>query len=527
MFKNFTIKQSYTIIFVVLIFWASFAYYTMHSLISSQSYYAKLINLSGKQRMLSQKGAFLVSKVIQNQHNQELKIHLQNVVDEFKSNHLFIIENLSNQAKKFYFEPPIGLDKQARFYVQLLEEFVISPSKAKESVIFQDSQALLINLDKAVSIFQNESEIKTKSLQQQELYILLGTIMTIILEAYFFARPVIEKMNLKFQDFYEQLRLKDHQIHLQSQFFQNAFEGIVITNEKNQIIDLNPAYEKITGYSKEFLLGKNPSVLKSKEQTKEFYENMWSKINKDGFFQGKIINKKKDNIDYVQDVSIFALKDEQGKVTNYFALVKDDTQEYLTQQKLYSLANFDTLTQVYNRNAFFEKLERIIYENDRIKKRFALIYVDLDNFKIINDTLGHDGGDTYLVAFSTIVKDTLRKSDILARVGGDEFIIVLDKIEAVDSVYSFFSRLFENFSQDIQIKGTTCKLSASFGIGIFPDDAHNSTELVKYADLAMYESKKNGRNQFTFYNDEFEKKLLDDLQLEKDIKYALDNKEFY
>lgn len=525
MFQNFSIKQSYTVIFIILIFWASIAYYTMNTLIDSQSYYAKLINLSGKQRMLSQKSAFLASKHLQNPRRDYLNL-LKNSISELEQNHSYITQKLSNKAYDFYFKEPSNLDKKAKNYINLLKKFLFNPTFDLESDIFKESQKLLEYLDDAVAIFQNESETKTKELQQREFFIFLGTIFTILIEAHFFARPVIEKMKIKFQDFYEKLRQKDNLIDLQTKFFQNAHEGIVITNKENHIIDLNHAFETVTGFKKYEILGKNPSILKSGEHNEDFYNAMWENIKEKGFYKGEIINRKKNGEKYVQNISIFALKDENGNIINYFALVSDITESYLTQKQLYNLANYDTLTGIYNRRSFYEKLKLFIDEHKRSEKKFALIYIDLDDFKNINDTLGHDYGDIYLVKFSKLLQEVLRKNDLVARVGGDEFIVILNTLDSSEGVRPFFHRLFSYMKNPIMIKNHPQEIKASFGISMFPDDGNASNQLVKYADLAMYESKRNGKNQYTFYNVDFEQKLLKELQLEKDIRTGLQNKEF-
>ncbi|MEJ5167861.1 MAG: PAS domain S-box protein, partial [Arcobacteraceae bacterium] len=223
--------------------------------------------------------------------------------------------------------------------------------------------------------------------------------MTILFEAHFFARPVIEKMKLKFQDFYEKLRQKDKLIELQSKFFTNAHEGILITDQNNKIIDLNPAFEKVTGYTKEELIGKDPMIFKSGEHDSEFYRDLWNKLHTEGSFQGEIINKKKNNQNYVQNVSIFTLKNEYNTIENYFAIVSDITEKHITQQKLYFYANFDSLTKLPNRHSFYEKLKSIAASSKRNQTKFALIYIDLDDFKKINDSLGHDYGDKLLIIF--------------------------------------------------------------------------------------------------------------------------------
>ncbi len=334
MLINFSIKQSYSVIFIILIFWASIAYYTMNTLIDSQSYYAKLINLSGKQRMLSQKSAFLASKYTQGNQQSYLK-ELKNIIELFKKNHNYIIETLSVKAENIYFHKEKNIDKQVKDYIEFIEMFLSKPSYGLSETIYKKSQTLLPYLDNAVNLFQKESEEKTKKLQQRELFIFIGTILTILFEAHFFARPVIDTIKLKFKDFYEMLRKKDNLIDLQSKFFLNAHEGIVITDKHNKILNINPAFEKISGYSKNEILGQTPSILKSGEHNDDFYKKMWEDINTKGFYKGEVINKKKDGNNYIQHISIIVLKNEFGEITNYCALIWDLTNEK-KQEKIIS-----------------------------------------------------------------------------------------------------------------------------------------------------------------------------------------------
>ncbi|MCD4758641.1 MAG: PAS domain S-box protein [Arcobacteraceae bacterium] len=323
---NLSILKSYSIIFIILVFCTSIAYYTMNALIDSQSYYAKLINMSGKQRMFSQKSAFLTSKFIQDNQLNYIK-ELKKIIKVFEKNHKYIVKNLSSDAKKLYFGKNDSIDKNVMNYIDLINSFLENPTEQQSNIIYEKSQIILIQLDTAVNLFQKESEDKTKELHRRELFILIGTILTILFVAHFFAKPVIEMIRLKFQDFSEMLNKKDNLIDLQSKFFINAHEGIVITDKENKIIDLNPAFEKVTGYKKSELLGKDPSLLKSGEHNIAFYKEIWNQLLQKSFYKGEIINKKKDGKRYIQNVSIFVIKNELKEVTNYCALIWDITNE--------------------------------------------------------------------------------------------------------------------------------------------------------------------------------------------------------
>jgi len=276
--------------------------------------------------MFSQKSAFLTSKFIQDNQLNYIK-ELKKIIKVFEKNHKYIVKNLSSDAKKLYFGKNDSIDKNVMNYIDLINSFLENPTEQQSNIIYEKSQIILIQLDTAVNLFQKESEDKTKELHRRELFILIGTILTILFVAHFFAKPVIEMIRLKFQDFSEMLNKKDNLIDLQSKFFINAHEGIVITDKENKIIDLNPAFEKVTGYKKSELLGKDPSLLKSGEHNIAFYKEIWNQLLQKSFYKGEIINKKKDGKRYIQNVSIFVIKNELKEVTNYCALIWDITNE--------------------------------------------------------------------------------------------------------------------------------------------------------------------------------------------------------
>ncbi len=525
MFKKLSVLQSYAIIFALLIFWASFAYYTMHSLIQSQSHYAKVINLSGKQRMLSQKIVLSLQmhqKTGKRQYLQEAKKLLKTFQDDYS----FIVSNLQSQrSNELYFHTG-GINDTVKDYTNLVKHYFQNPKEASVAQVYALSQVLLPKLDDAVSVFQKESEQKTRQLQNRELLIYMATVLTILFEAHFFARPVIEKIKMKFGEYKRRLDKQYKSLLLQSKVFTNANDAIIITDSHSKILDVNPAFERITGYGKEEVLGKTPGILKSSRHKQSFYEGMWQQLQKTGRFSSEIINKTKGDKEYIQQSDIFAIYDENKQVRYYVGILSDITYKYETKRQLSFLANYDPLTKLPNRNLMYEIAQKAIEKADRQKQKVAFIYLDLDDFKTVNDALGHSYGDRLLIDMVSQLRRNLRKSDTLCRVGGDEFIFILEDIGGTGYVETFAKRVLQILAKPFMLKNIDFELSGSMGISIYPNDADDIDTIVKYADMAMFRAKELGKNSFSYYDEKLHKDLLKKLAFEADMKQALQNDEF-
>ncbi len=298
----------------------------------------------------------------------------------------------------------------------------------------------------------------------------------------------------------EQLKksiLQDEMLRLAAMAIQNIKEGIMITNAKQEIMMINPAFTEITGYQIEECLGNNPRILQSGRHDSSFYKNLWQSLVINGFWQGEIWNKRKDGEVYPEWLNISALKNAKGEVIHYVGSFSNIATIKENEHRLEKLANYDALTGLANRHHFNERLSMTLAHSERFNFQFALFYIDLDDFKPVNDECGHDVGDDLLRAVASLLRNSVRKLDIVARLGGDEFCIVLINLHNTDSVEGIAKKVLAQFDQPIRIHGHKLSISCSIGISLYPKNAITADELLTKADQAMYLAKQSGKNRYT------------------------------
>jgi diguanylate cyclase (GGDEF)-like protein/PAS domain S-box-containing protein len=308
--------------------------------------------------------------------------------------------------------------------------------------------------------------------------------------------------------------------------FSNTQEGILITDAQGYIIDANPAFASITGYGRDEVLGKKPSLLKSGLHDARFYETMWQTINKQGFWRGEVWNRKKGGEIFAEWLTISAVTNQQAKVTHYIGTSSDITQLKEQERKLELIAHYDPLTGVPNRILLADRMHLAIAQTKRENCLMAVGYLDLDGFKPVNDKLGHAAGDQLLIEIALRIKNTLREGDTIARLGGDEFVFLLVGLEKVEDCELTLHRLLEVICEPVVLKNQTVCVSASIGISIFPEDNTDPDTLLRHADQAMYQAKQEGKNCFHIYNLELDRQLHSHREALNRIELALENQEF-
>ena len=313
----------------------------------------------------------------------------------------------------------------------------------------------------------------------------------------------------------------DEQKKLTTKFFEAANEGIVITDTNQKIIKVNPAFTKVTGYEPEDAIGKTPQLLKSGKQDARFYEVMWNEINTKGWWQGELWNRHKDGSLYLEWLTINTVRDEQGVLTNYIAIFSDVTMIKASQQRLEYLVGHDELTSLPNRNELKGRMAQTFSRAKRRGGNFALMYIDLDNFKNVNDNLGHDYGDLLLQQVAERLGLCIRTEDTVARIGGDEFNVLLEDV--TDSqIANTAERILEQVSKPYLVKEHQVFVSASIGIAVYPKDAEDLETLVKHADSAMYLAKDKGKNSYQFFTSDLKEKLSHRIKLENELHKAIE-----
>jgi diguanylate cyclase (GGDEF)-like protein/PAS domain S-box-containing protein len=298
-----------------------------------------------------------------------------------------------------------------------------------------------------------------------------------------------------------QRKQADEKLQLAASVFTHAREGIMITSVDGSIIDVNDAFSEITGYSRAEVLGENPRLLNSGRQSKEYYVNMWSNLLTHGYHYGEVWNRHKNGEVFAEMQTISAVRDAQGKTMQYVALFSDITVFKEQQNRLEHIAHFDALTNLPNRVLLADRLRQGMTRAQRHNDSLAVAFVDLDGFKAINDSHGHEAGDQLLVSIAARMKHALRDGDTLARLGGDEFVAVLADLADVSASAAILSRLLAAAAQPVIFGDAVLQVSASIGVTIYPQTIDvDADQLMRQADQAMYQAKLSGKNRYHVFD---------------------------
>ena len=294
------------------------------------------------------------------------------------------------------------------------------------------------------------------------------------------------------------------QLHLSAVAFETQ-EAILITDDKERIVKVNEAFTRITGYTESEIMGQTPRILKSGQHDKAFYESMWAALLEHDYWQGELWNRRKSGEIYAESITITTIRDTKGRTTHYIANFNDITTHKAAQQQIQALAYYDPLTHLANRRLLDETLEQTINHSIEEKHFGALLFIDLDRFKELNDTYGHDAGDMLLIQTASRLKESIRESDMVARLGGDEFIVLLKNLGNQKEIahhltQSIAKKILSFLSEPYALAQGNYLIGASIGCTLFGDKKSiDGAILLKEADLAMYQAKENGRNQICFY----------------------------
>lgn len=283
--------------------------------------------------------------------------------------------------------------------------------------------------------------------------------------------------------------------------FNAVQEGIVVTDRDATILTVNPAFERLTGYSANEVVGQNPRLLQSGRHDAAFYREMWQALADVGAWQGELFNRRRDGTIYRQRLQINAVRDERGRVVSYVGTMEDITERYLTQAALQHRATHDPLTDLGNRDWLSAKLAWALGEADENKRHVGVIFIDLDRFKAINDTYGHEGGDRVLVEIARRLTAAVRRGDAVARVGGDEFVVVAAELAEPADAVRVADTILTSLRQPIALGQGELQATVSVGVAVYPEDAGAADELMRAADAAMYVAKEAGRNRVARHGD--------------------------
>lgn len=298
-------------------------------------------------------------------------------------------------------------------------------------------------------------------------------------------------------------------------------DAILVTNQDLKIVEINPAFTQVTGYAREEILGRTPSLLSSGRHDKEFYDNMWHSINESGQWKGTIWNRKKNGDIYPEWLSISTLVDSVGKTTHYLATFSDLTHQKSSQNQTHLLAYYDSLTGLPNRVLFKDRLNLSLSQARRDMKTVALFFLDLDNFKSINDSLGHAIGDQVLQGVASRLSNSLRESDTVARLSGDEFCVILSGITSQSHAIDMAKKILDCFKHPIMVGQRELYVGTSIGISLYPEHGKDAEILLRHADSAMYQAKETDNKRYHIYNASLTSQRERKVKLENDLCEAL------
>lgn len=318
----------------------------------------------------------------------------------------------------------------------------------------------------------------------------------------------------------------EESLRLAASVYESSSEAIMVTGADNRIISINPAFTVITGYLAEEVLGKNPNILKSGHHDEVFYQAMWSDINATGHWQGEVWDRRKSGDVYPKLLTINTVFNGDGTVQYRVAMFTDISQKREAEQTIWNQANYDFLTGLPNRQMFYDRLDQDIKKAHRDSRPLALLFIDLDLFKEVNDTLGHDVGDVMLKDTAQRLVSCVRETDTVARLGGDEFTVILGELDDLDSIERIAQDILHKLAEPFRLENEVVYVTASIGITLYPEDAATIDALLKNADQAMYTAKQLGRNRYHYFTQAMQEAAQSRMHLATELRGALAGNQF-
>jgi diguanylate cyclase (GGDEF)-like protein/PAS domain S-box-containing protein len=335
----------------------------------------------------------------------------------------------------------------------------------------------------------------------------------------------LRELNAMLQEDVEIQRRTADELKLAGHVFDSSAEGIIITDSEQHILKVNRAFSEISGYSPEEIIGQTPRLLSSGRHDRYFYRSMWHELSVHGRWQGEIWNRRKSGDVFPEWLAISCVHNESGDITHYVGMLIDISERKLAEDYILHLAQHDALTELPNRLLFIDRLRQSFSRAKMERTKVALLFMDIDRFKTINDSLGHHVGDQLLQEVARRLKRCIEGVNTIARLGGDEFVIVLEHVTLIQEVGHVASRIINAMKEPVIVGEHTLGITVSIGIGIYPEDGSDVIGLMKSADAAMYHAKEMGRNNYQFFTSEMNARIGEQVLLETHLRRALENGE--
>ena len=440
--------------------------------------------------------AYIYNQLLANKINNKKLLVIQSLINKEKEMQKEFLSNASIVYLKLYntiIDPKlqIKVEKQRRLFFQ-------GVLHNKDALTwFQISTNRINNLEKlSIAILNSYTQTMNHIVNTSKKFMFITLLLWLFsLIAFALLIYILNKLIDKEAKLMEDLRI--------SAYAFDAHEAMTITDPNGIIIKVNKAFSEITGYAENEVIGKNPSILKSFKHPEEFYKNMWLELHTKGRWSGEIFNKRKNGEIYMEKLSITAIKDKNNITTHYIAQFLDISNLQKAQEKIEYQASHDFLTGAYNRKSLMEKLHQEFARAKRHNFFNAFLFIDLDGFKAVNDSYGHQIGDHVLITMCKRLESCIREEDYIARLGGDEFCVILVDVDTKEEsakadTQKVVEKVLLSIAEPINIEKNSIMISASIGIKLFPDGVHDINDIINKADMAMYEAKEKGKNRFVF-----------------------------
>ncbi len=335
----------------------------------------------------------------------------------------------------------------------------------------------------------------------------------------------VEELKTALRQRDEALNVSQRHLHLAEKVIESSLEGIIITDAEGTIESVNPAFTRLTGYRADEVIGKTPRVLRSGRHDDGFYGEMWRRLTQEGKWQGEIWNRRKNGEVFPELLTVTAIREGDGTVSHYAALFSDISEVKENEERIRHLAYFDPLTGLPNRRLFHDRLSVAVAHAHRTGGRLGVMFVDLDRFKRVNDSLGHAAGDSLLKEVAKRLVAAVREDDTVGRTGGDEFVIMLGEVDEIESAVAVARRIIGMFQRPVYAEGKELVVTCSVGVAFYPDDAGDADGLIQNADAAMYRAKDLGRSNYQLYSPAMNARSLEHLAMESGLRRAVERDE--